>query len=425
MIDRSKFKATSIAKIQDQETEQKAKQPFGNDFSGFLKLEEGDNIIRIYPAHPDGESFTVFQSQVFLPVIKTSKDDNGVETQELKRHPVLNAIYHSNIMQKDVINEYIAFAKDHVKPTINSTEWGRIWGLITGRDDSLKSSDSWVVYADLYKAGGTKEFGKIGLKKSIKNDMNKISAEMAKDRGIDPFTDPDTGIRIVVNKDEARGKAGGNWYETTLESRMVDQFTKSFVPTPLSDEELEYFVSQDSLEKLYVNTYSQEDFMQAIEGLERWDKTNNIGIWNYQEFRNVLNELADVANTLPIRTEKPQEEGTQQAQVAPVQQQTVQAAPFTPDVQQPQVMQQPTTQPIQQQAPVQQVVQPVVEEGVKKDMAWLHDEPQAQQQPMVADGAGGEYPAAFDAKPEAVVQAEQAAPVDRLAAMKSKLAQKG
>lgn len=278
--------------------------------------------------------------------------------------------------------------------------------------------------------------------------MNKISAEMAKDRGIDPFTDPDTGIRIVVNKNESRGKAGGNWYETTLESVMVDQFTKSFVPTPLSNEDLEHFLNQDPLEKLYLNTYSQEDFMQGIDGLERWDKTNSIGIWNYQEFRNILNELANIAETLPIRTETPQAEDTQQAapvqqtiqaapqqQVAPVQQ-VVQAVPFTPDVQQVQqvVQEQSTSQPINTTpvavaptvsvtAPVQAVQTEVKVEG--KDMAWLTDEePQKPQQQMVADGVGGEYPAAFDAKPEVVGQAEQAAPVDRLAAMKNKLANK-
>jgi hypothetical protein len=442
MIDRTKFKATPLAVTQSQEDEQQALQPYGGGGTDFLKLEEGDNYLRIYPAHPDGESFTMFKSQVFLPVMVTYKNDQGVEVTELKRMPVMNAIYHSDIMEKDVVNEYMAFAKEFVKPNVNPQEWGRIWGLITGREDSLKSSDAWVVYGGLDNLKVSGEFGKIDVKKSIKNSMNKIAAEMAKDRGIDPFTDPDTGIRLIINKNKARGEAGGDWYETTLESQMVDSFTKTFIPTPLSDEQLEIFVKQEPLEKMYKNVYSQEDFVQAMEGLERWDTQNKIGIWNYQEFRVILNELADVADKLPIRTEQ-KEVPAQSA--APIAVAPIAAAPIAAPIVQPaptvvpqgSVVTTPTPVPTQVVAPVAQVAPqaaevaaPVVKTGIEgvtdvkavempDDMPWEDETPkeQAEQIPPTT-----EVPPTQAAP---IVAAAEGTPMDRLAAMKNKLEKGG
>lgn len=446
-MDRSAFKATPIEATQEQEAEQKARQPYGSDDTTYHKYDEGDNYFRIYPAHPNCKSFKSFSSKVFVKVKVTEKDGNGVESTKIKSKPIFNSIYHSDIMKVhrngqmvsvDLINEYINFIKTTFKANVSEDEFKRVWRLAAGSgqgDDvgQLKSNDEWMVYADKY-IGSSKTFGLLGLKKSVAAGMNTISAEMAASTGIDPFTDPDTGIRLIVNKNEARGKSGGDWYECKLEKQMVDQFNQRFIPTPLSDADLEFFAAQTSLCELYTNSYRVEDFLYGLEGLQRFDAENNVSIFQMQEWNDIVQELMLLAEKLPKRADQQSSNApAKQAMPAPTAapQAAAPIAPIQQGQQQPSVQQ--VVAPVSTgQVPQQSVAsQAVATELLAKSPERIQAEAEAEadlpfNKPEVAEGPNG-YPANWDAPAtQGQTQGATEQPMDiaaKMAEMKSKLGQ--
>lgn len=53
VIDRSKLKGTNLKTLKDQDKETYVKTSGRDSRPGFVNLDEGQNKLRIYPAHPD------------------------------------------------------------------------------------------------------------------------------------------------------------------------------------------------------------------------------------------------------------------------------------------------------------------------------------------------------------------------------------
>ena len=75
--DRSKFKATSVATMQQQEKAvSKMVRQNDSERTEYLHLDEGTNKVRIFPAHPDSKSFIYPYGRWWLPK-EVSYEKNG------------------------------------------------------------------------------------------------------------------------------------------------------------------------------------------------------------------------------------------------------------------------------------------------------------------------------------------------------------
>ncbi|MCK4827583.1 hypothetical protein KA005_68275 [bacterium] len=281
-----------------------------------MKFEEGANKFRIYPFHPDGggTSYTEPKSVSFLPVKVPQRDAERkiIEGKfEVKRKPIFNAKVHGPFAE-DPVEAYMQFFQEVAKQDLFEldADQKKAWAQITGQK-GIKPSDTWVVYADKHYNDGTKEFGILDLKKSMKSQMTEHAAQLGgSDVAMpDPFSDPDDGICVIITKDSVAGKLDANkYYHVDLEKEKIDKFNFSLVPTPLSDADLETFMGMDSINKRYHNAYTRADFAHQIEGLQRFDEEQGYGIFAYDEWAEWLDTFAtQVDETLPEESEEEEE----------------------------------------------------------------------------------------------------------------------
>lgn len=315
-FDRTKYKSTSLTVIKDQEKEVALKRPSkkSNKRHGY---DEGENIFRIYPYHIDGggasfaEPFCVSYLELEVPKYVEGKAVEG-ET-ELKRKEVFNAKVHGGL-KKDPVEEYMQFAKDIAIPNITGQDTEKaieLWKQITGFK-GIKPADGWMSYADK-KIDGQWVFDVLPIKKSIKDGLNTIITKVSKGTiaSMDPFTDPETGIAIVVTKDSVAGEQDPKkYYSVDLESTTTQTeagLLTTSPATPLSDAQLQAFEQEDSLYKRYVNAYTRKDFEKQLEGLHRFDEAIGLGVFELEEFLDTLAEIDKLVPEAPTAEEQNRE----------------------------------------------------------------------------------------------------------------------
>lgn len=332
-FDRSKFGATSVQAIKKQEETQEKLRPSNRNSGGgdinYIKLEAGDNIVRIYPFHPDkgGEVFAEAKTVSFLSIEVPKKDENGKEIEgqtEVKRKPIFNARVHGvddagDPLGIDLVETYLGLLKEDLQERYkdDEKEFKKKWGIATGfkSDDSLKPQDSWVMYASKFDEE-TNSWGKLGLlevKSSIRNGLNDLAADLGEGdneaMSVEPFTDPDNGYAVVIVKNPDAQPADYykvKPYETTV--KKGSRITKEIVPVELSDEDLEQLSEKKSLFEMYRNQYTQSDFEKQWEGLERFDKKHKFGITDSEDFADAVLFLKDAVLPDPVETEDDKEE---------------------------------------------------------------------------------------------------------------------
>lgn len=320
-FDRSKFKATPLNKLEEQDKEQSEKRNFGFDGVKFLSCETGDNLIRIYPCHPDGpgESFAEPKTVNFLEV-RVPKKENGKVIDgefETKNKPIFNAKVHGNY-EKDLVEEYISFAKTVVIPELypekkdRDLAWNKVIGYKSGNKfvPGIKPIDTWCMYAEKY-GGKNSGFGILEVKRSVVNKLREEAAKLiGSDQTVmpDPYTDPDEGVRAIItyNPDEELIE---NYYKVRLEMKK-EGLNFSLVPTPLSDEELESFMKLDSLHKKYRNAYKRSDFEYQLEGLKRFDEKIGLQVFAYDAWLDICEEISNM-----IPEDEPENPATDETKV--------------------------------------------------------------------------------------------------------------
>lgn len=310
-IDRSKFKASSVTKMQEADQELNDQMGRTGSRAGMLKIKDGKNKYRIYPAHPEDSlpedeqpGFSQPSVKTFLPMMVDEKDQTGKLTGKKKESskPVFNSRIHGNT-PKDLVEEYIKLARKIAESAFDNTEKGKadkqsfldlIYGkyspVAAQRIMGINYKTAHVMYADEI-LGETRNFGRLEVKDSVKVSMNKISATESADEplGMDPFTDLDDGRAVVINFDKT-AKVAANYYTTTLDSdTLPDKKTLKFYP--ITDELLEEFEKQPTLLSMYVNVFKRKDFELQIEGLEFFDQKNQMGICDRPEWSAILEEI--------------------------------------------------------------------------------------------------------------------------------------
>ena len=270
---RSQLKATSIKRLQKQIDEDNA-MVGAQSSAEYLNLEDGKTIkIRIFPCHPGQEDFYVARKCYWMSFV----GDDG----EQHRGTVLDSRVHGGT-KYDVVEEYVKYAKKKVGNDADKLE------ALTGsgpKSNSLNPQYSWLCYADKINGDDQLRAKLWEFKKMVRDAINKLAFSEDEDEVIevDPFTDPDEGLPIIVTyRKNPNKKKGENFYEVA--------FPKKVSARPLTDEEIEYFMTLKPLSEV-INRYGMRDFERALEGLQNFDTENEIDLFEDEDWLEHLEEI--------------------------------------------------------------------------------------------------------------------------------------
>lgn len=320
-LDRSKFKATSVAATVQKDAELSSSLGRNGDRVDYLKWNNGSNLVRIYPPHPeeDGGSdvFAEAKVTVWLPMMVAQKDANHQEMLDPKtRRPIMKegakSVFNSRIhggTPKDLVEEYIAFSRERLTEDLKVCQDAKskafiedkleaITGNFMKKVQGLKYKQAWVMYVD-HIVGGVPKFGMVEVGPAIKDRLNSIAAST--DTGndplaTDPFTDIETGRAIIVTYDK-EAKQAKDYYKVELDNAIENTIIngKTYpLPRmfPLSDEQLEKFMKAAPLAKKFRNVFKRRDFELQMEGLEFFDSKNQIGTFEDQTWLGICEEIS-------------------------------------------------------------------------------------------------------------------------------------
>lgn len=293
-FDRSKFAPTKKSALEDQQKEAADTAGLKGGNNGrveFLKIEPGANKFRIYPAHDADSSFAEPSCKVFLPVdmpkrdaqFQIMKDSKGDVIKERRNMPIFNSKTHAGT-KVDLVEEYIRLATELYERDFAPGEAAQKIKGLSHFKTGISPKLSWVFYADKITKGGV-EFGRLEVSNGIKQQLNALAMTEDPEEAIDtdPFTDPDTGRPFLLQYNKGQDVKPQDVYKATLASSEK----------MLTDEQLEHLDKQPSLKSLYHNSFKRKDLERQIEGLYNYDQFNKIGVFQMEEWADVMdNQLA-------------------------------------------------------------------------------------------------------------------------------------
>lgn len=313
-FDRSKFKATSVAatKQADQEVEQVTGKGGRGPSADYHKIIDGMNYHRIYPPHPEdgGQLYAVPKGVHWIPqeVPEFDKQGNIVKDKadkvvtKVANRPIFNAKIHGGF-KKDIVEEYIAFAQKIANDTYPTEKERKefldpIVGGYESKFDGIMLRQSWTMYTDMFQVNKDGEvtgkvLGRLDIGKAVKNRLNAIAATESGNEplGTDPFTDPEEGraISILYNK---KATKPADYYTTEIYAPLIPGAKGQIRLYPLTDADLEKFETYPSLQKMFVGVYDRKAFDNAVKGLKMFDDEHELGIFAYEEFLDICEELS-------------------------------------------------------------------------------------------------------------------------------------
>jgi len=269
---RSQLKATPIKKLKKRVDEDN--EIIGAQSNEYLNLEDGKTLkIRIFPAHPGVEDFYIPKKCYWLTVAGNDGDP--------RRTTVLDSKVHGGT-KFDLVEEYVKFAKK--KWAKDADKLDALTG--TGQNqNSLNPSYTWLCYAGLVTADEELRAKLWEFKKMVRDAMNKLAFSEDEDEAIevDPFTDPDEGLPILVKyMKNPNKKKGENYYEVS--------FPKKVTARPLTDEEIEYFMTLKPLTEV-LPKYGMRDFERALEGLQNFDEEHEMELFDDDAWLEKVEEI--------------------------------------------------------------------------------------------------------------------------------------
>jgi len=280
------FKATTMAALTEQATE--VADLVSNSFEGIpfhTIVDQVTSKFRMYPAHPGEKSFVHKKVVHWLNTTKNNKDN----IPETKRRPVYNGRIHGGL-DEDIVEIYIDLAKEIIEEEVtDSKEKVRLLKVITDGQKGITAKLGWVGYADHHKNGAV-IFGLLDMTNSLKESMENCSVtKEGEDAALvpEPFTDPDTGVIVLVTKN------------TNLPGNKMYQ-AKTGEELPLTDAQLDYFMEVDTLSKKYTNVYHQGDFEDALEGLTHVDQLLGMQITALDEFQAAVEAIQKQVPPKPV-----------------------------------------------------------------------------------------------------------------------------
>lgn len=269
---RSQFKATSIKSLRKAIDQDDAL--VGIQSNDYLNLEDGKTLkIRIFPAHPGQENFYTPRKCYWMNL--TTEDG------ETRRGTVLDSVLHGGT-KKDIVQEYVKFAKKMYGDDSDKMEALLGTGM---NSNSLNPQYSWLCYADVVREGEELRAKVWEFKKMVRDLLNKLAMSEDGDEPIeiDPFTDPDEGVPVLVKYlKKPNKKKGEQYYEVTLGKKPKAR--------PLTDEELEYFASLKPISEV-TRRYNMSEFDKAIDGLKNFDEDNDFNLFDNDDWLEIVEEV--------------------------------------------------------------------------------------------------------------------------------------
>ena len=305
---KDKFKATKLDDFQEQMN--KGDQFINNkggDSQGWVdkiearKFDDGKHKFRIWPAHEDTKSFAIPFVTVWLPAYVYDRDDSGKIKQDKEgnyikkksKKPIFNAREHAGT-NSDIVEEYVRIAKEQIENNeIDDQIKQQKLDNLNDYKNGLVYKPDYVMYASEVKKGEKTEIFILQVTNGQMKKINKVAAMQDEDDEVletDPFTDPEIGRCLVLQKN-SQAQNNSDKYIFNIDT-AIDKETQKLKLYPLSKEELEKYDQLQSLEKRFgSNVYTKRDFNLALEGIQMYDKDNNLDVIQTQEFQEIAQKL--------------------------------------------------------------------------------------------------------------------------------------
>jgi hypothetical protein len=198
--------------------------------------------------------------------------------------------------EKDLLEEYIAFAKRMAANEDDAAEKTRVLKIFKNYRTNPGHSTSYVAYADKYpdnKKESKGEFGIVELKRTPKDEVLSLVKDNFDDEDdpgveiIDPVADVDEGFLVRIRY---------NSKETDNRKKFRGTAMREI---PLSDDQLKHFDKQTPLNERFGSIYDTGDFDNTIDCLEEWEKENGLSYMQEDEWLEIVEECRAMVNAAP------------------------------------------------------------------------------------------------------------------------------
>lgn len=268
---RDKFQATSLKRLKSQSQQEDSNLNTGRT-GDYFKLKDGQNKFRLAPKFPGEETYTKMKATHWV----TIENDKG----EKVRRPVPNSRIHAGT-KKDIIDEYVSFVRANLDA--KDPDDAEKLKALTAYENGLSMQSTWIAYAWKLVKDQEPELGKLELKKTVRDALNNQAFTEDDDEPIeiDPYTDPETGIPVIIKYNSSAKKAA-DYYSVTLSKNEY----------PLTDEMLEELDAKTPLSQLPDFQYTNEHFELALEGLRFFDEEHDVNLFDTDEFGAIVKEVS-------------------------------------------------------------------------------------------------------------------------------------
>lgn len=309
-FDRSKFKKQDLSEIEQMTKE--AQSTMVNQFSNngyipYYSLEMGRNVLRVLPAI-DGKVYVPLKVAKLAVEVPVYDKEGNVTGKEVKDKNVFCADVHGQtILQgKCPIATYIKHVFKLAEEIQDNDERQKFLSPVTGY--SSKKGWIWGINPMLnfvcYVTVSDK-IHKFQLRKQWLDKLKELSIERSEESAlsVDIFSGIEDGYPLIINIEEKieETKTGKKKKKTVYSlstglPRANEEWKDFFAENTIPESVLEELASIPMLSENFINSYKKRDFEMALDGLERFDKENNYGVFSNDQF---LDELEQMANLIP------------------------------------------------------------------------------------------------------------------------------
>ena len=316
-FDRSKFQGAKVATLKNVQKDAKSNITNATSQDGrvsFLKIEEGKNVFRIMPPHPEdtiGASYLPKRTAMLACEVPVYENGEITDKKEVKNKNIFIATQHGGL-SKDPIELYISYVRQYAEDAIDDKEEKKKflypitgWRDTKGWNWGINPKTSYACYA--VKDG---ILGRLELYESMIKEMNKLAISEDSDdvMMVDLFSDPDEGVPLIITKE----KNDKNKWEYLISKDEPSRAKREswddfFKRVKVTDKHLIELSEQKPLSELYGNdVYTKRDWDSALDGLKRFDEKNNFQIFENEDF---VAELVELEKLVP-EYKKPEESET-------------------------------------------------------------------------------------------------------------------
>lgn len=360
-FDRSKIKGAKVSTITETRKEaDKHSRFFSKGYTDFLKIEPGMNSFRIAPPHkPEHTPFIPLRTTwLEVEVDELDDDRNPTGKKVVKNRRIFIATVHGGL-PNDPVELYVKYVRGRAEDEFDSKEDRQKflypitgWRGKDGKwNPGMQPSTSYICYA----WDRQWNFGRLELYSRDISEIEKLNIDEDTGEPIetDVFSDPDSGrwlnINIfkndkgknerIITKREFTPKKG---MKSTDMAKAWEEFEQSCV---IPDDKLKDWFEKDSLNDIYVESYTKKDFDMAIDGLARFDAKNGFGIFENSEFLDELEELSKLVREDDSEKSDDSEPETKKVETkTPVQNKFRKQPEPEPEAEEPEAQQEPESQ---------------------------------------------------------------------------------